>query len=103
MSASDTAGTSFEVAGNDYTSDKLSIKMALSHMESLVRVYNGYTIGPPSERFGWAFFVLSIRSDFQTGIESEFADMLAKYTKEQDRMKRFALFYLIILTLESVM
>ncbi len=92
MSSSNMAGTTFEVAGHDYTSAKLSIKMALSHMESLVRTYNGYTIGPPSERFGWVFFILSIKPDFQTSIESEFADMFAKYTKERDRTKKFALF-----------
>lgn len=86
------AGISLEIAGHDYTRDKLAIKMALSHVESLIGVYNGYTIGPPSERFGWTFFTLFIRPDFQIGIESKFADMLAKYAKEHDRLKRFSMF-----------
>lgn len=87
-------GISFEIAGHDYTGDKLSIKMALSHMESLVGIYNGYSIGPPSERFGWVFFTLSIKPDFQIGVESEFSDMLARYTKERrgDRLQIFTMF-----------
>ena len=86
------AGASFEVAGHDYVSDKLSIKMALSHVESLIGVYNGYAMGPPSERFGWIFFTLTVSPEFQAGIESEFSDILAKYVKEKDRSKRFAMF-----------
>ena len=91
MSAHD-AGVSLEIAGHDYIGDKLAIKMALSHMESLVGAYNGYEMGPPSERFGWTFFGLSIKPDLQAGIESEFSDMLAKYQKEKDDSKRFAMF-----------
>ena len=86
------AGVSLEVAGHDYTGDKLAIKMALSHMESLIGIYNGYSAGPPSERFGWTFFTLSISPEFQAGIESKFADMLAGYAKESDPGKRLALF-----------
>lgn len=92
LSKQGAAGTSFEIAGHDYTKDKLSIKMALSHMESLVGVYNGYSIGPPSTRFGWIFFILSIKPDFQLGIESEFSDMLAGYARERDRSRRLAMF-----------
>ena len=66
--------------------------MALSHMESLVGIYNGYSIGPPSTRFGWVFFNLSIKLDFQIGIESEFSDMFAGYAKERDRSQRLAMF-----------
>lgn len=92
LSEQGAAGTSFEIAGHDYTKDRLSIKMALSHMESLIGVYNGYFIGPPSTRFGWTFFTLSIKPDFQLGIESEFADMLAGYAKKRDRSQRLAMF-----------
>ncbi len=85
-------GVLLEIAGHDYAGDKLSIKTALSHMESLVGAYNGYSIGPPSERFGWTFFIISVRPNLRAGIESEFHDMLAKYAKEKDLSKRFAMF-----------
>lgn len=92
LSTSTDAGTTLEIACHDYIGDKLAIKMALSHVESLIGVYNGYSIGPPSERFGWTFFPLSIHPEFQVGIESKFADMLAKYAKESDRSKKLAMF-----------
>ena len=45
-----------EIGTKNYLDDLLTIKKALSHMESLVDGYNGYTLSEPSSKFGWTFF-----------------------------------------------
>ena len=49
-----------EVGTKNYVDDLLSIKKALSHMESLLGCYNGYVVSEPSTKFGWTFFKFSI-------------------------------------------
>jgi len=72
-------GTTFEVSTKNYSDDLLLIKKSLSHMETLVGGYNGYTLSEPSSQFGWTFFKLSFKPNLQHGIEEKFADMLNKY------------------------
>jgi len=71
--------TVFEVSSKNYSDDLLQIKKTLSHMETLVGCYNGYTLSESSSKFGWTFFQLSITPKLQNGIEEKFADMLSKY------------------------
>ena len=80
-----------EVRTKNYLDDSLSIKKALSHMESLVECYNGYSLGEPSLKFGWTFFQLVFKPDLQSGIEEKFSDMLAKY-QTADQPQKFAKF-----------
>ena len=80
-----------EVGTKNYADDLLSIKKALSHMESLVGGYNGYVLGEPSSKFGWTFFKLAFKPNLQTGIEEKFSDMLAKY-QWSDQPQKFAKF-----------
>ena len=70
---------SLTVKTKNYADDLLSIKTALSHLESLVGEYSGYTFSEPSLKFGWTFFTLSFNSSLQNGIAEKFSDMLAKY------------------------
>jgi hypothetical protein len=74
-----TLGIIFEISTKNYINDLLVIKKSLSHMETLVGGYNGYTLSEPSTKFGWTFFNLSFKSNLQQGIEEKFADMLSKY------------------------
>jgi len=80
-----------EVGTKNYADDLLSIKKALSHMESLVEGYNGYDLSEPSSRFGWTFFNLAFKPNLQNGIEKKFSDMLEKY-KWNDQPQKFAQF-----------
>ena len=80
-----------EVGTKNYVDDLLSIKKALSHMESLVDGYNGYAISEPSSKFGWTFFKLSFKPNLQNGIEEKFSDMLAKY-RSSDQPQKFVEF-----------
>ena len=70
-----------DIGTKNYLEDLLTIKKALSHMETLVGAYNGYEVSEPSPKFGWTFFKLSFKPNLQNGIEEKFADMLAKYDK----------------------
>jgi hypothetical protein len=80
-----------EVGTKNYVDDLLSIKKALSHMESLVGGYNGYALSEPSSKFGWTFFKLSFKPNLQNGIEEKFSDMIAKYDG-YDQPQKFAKF-----------
>ena len=80
-----------EVGTKNYVDDLLSIKKALSHMESLVSGYNGYVVSEPSSKFGWTSFKLSFKPNLQNGIEEKFSDMIAKY-EGNDQPQKFAKF-----------
>ncbi len=80
-----------EVGTKNYVDDLLSIKKALSHMETLVEGHNGYVLSEPTSKFGWTFFKLAFKPNLQTGIEEKFSDMLAKYPSG-DQQQKFANF-----------
>jgi len=71
--------SSLEVSTKNYSDDKLAIKMALSHLETLVGSVNGYLLSEPYSKFGWTFFKISLKPDLQEGIEKKFVDMIEKY------------------------
>ena len=80
-----------EIGTKNYLDDLLTIKKALSHMESLVDGYNGYVLSEPSSKFGWTFFKLSFKPNLQNGIEEKFSDMIMKY-RANDQYGKFAKF-----------
>jgi hypothetical protein len=80
-----------EVGTKNYVDDRLSIKKALSHMESLVGCYNGYLLSEPSSKFGWTFFKLSFKPSLQNAINEKFSDMIVKYDSI-DQLQKFAKF-----------
>ena len=76
-----------EIGTKNYSDDLLSIKKALSHIESLLGAYNGYILSEPSSKFGWTFFKLAFKPNLQNGIEEKFSDMLAKYQWSDNEQK----------------
>ncbi len=80
-----------EVGTKNYVDDLLSIKKALSHMESLVGCYNGYVVSESWSKFGWTFFKLNFKSNLESGIEEKFSDMMAKY-RANSQSEKFANF-----------
>ena len=76
-----------EIGTKNYLDDLLSIKKALSHMETLVSGYNGYALSEPSSKFGWTFFKLALKPNLQNGIEEKFSDMIQKYQKNDPQEK----------------
>ncbi len=80
-----------EIGTKNYADDLLSIKKALSHMESLVSGYNGYVLSEPLSKFGWTFFKLVFKPNLQNGIEEKFSDMIMKY-QANDQAEKFAKF-----------
>jgi len=77
----------FEISTKNYVNDKLAIKMAMSHMETLVGCINGYSLSEPYEKFGWTFFKIALNPDLQNGIEKKFADMIEKYQRSSPTEK----------------
>ena len=61
-----------EVGTKNYLDDLLSIKKALSHMETLVSGYNGYALSEPSSKFGWTFFKLALKPNLQMELKKNF-------------------------------
>lgn len=80
-----------EIGTKNYADDLLTIKKALSHMESLVSSYNGYILSEPSSKFGWTFFKLAFKQNLQNGIEEKFSDMIMKY-QANDQHGKFVKF-----------
>ena len=80
-----------EIGTKNYADDLLSIKKALSHMESLVDGYNGYVLSEPTTKFGWTFFKIAFKANLQNGIEEKFSDMINKYSWS-DKSEKFAKF-----------
>ncbi len=80
-----------EVRTKNYFDDVLSIKTALSHLETIVGEHNGYTLSEPELKFGWTFFKLAFKPNLQNGIEEKFSDMLEKYPSG-DQLQKFAKF-----------
>ena len=80
-----------EISAKNYVDDLLLMKKALSHMESLVGCYNGYLFSEPTTNFGWTFFKLAFKPNFQTGIEDKFSDMINKYrwSKPPEKFAKF--------------
>jgi len=72
--------TIFEISSKNYADDRLAIKMALSHMETLVGSINGYSLSEPYSKFGWTFFKIAIKQDLHNKIDKKFADMIEKYS-----------------------
>ncbi len=86
-----------EISTKNYSDDKLAIKLALSHMETLVGCTNGYVLSEPYSRFGWTFFKIALKADLLDGIEKKFADMIEKYqwSNQSEKFTKFMTDYLV--------
>ena len=80
-----------ELSTTNYLDDKLNVKKALSHLETLCEAWNGYTLGDPEEKAGWTFFKLKLKPELHEGIVKKFSDMLEKYrwSKPDEKFRRF--------------
>mgnify|MGYP000194462799 CR=1 FL=1 len=68
-----------EIGTKNYLDDLLCIKKHLSHMETLVGCHASYALSEPSSKFGWTFFKLEFKSNFQISVCEKFSDILIKY------------------------
>lgn len=85
-----------ELSSRNYLEDRLGVKRALSHMETLCGEPGGYELGEPKEMAGWTFFRLRIGPGLHACIESRFSDMLSRYrwSKPDEKFRRFLAEYL---------
>ena len=68
----------FQISSTRYDDDKILIIKALSHIQTLCEISNGYQLGNPVTRFGWTFVPLWIKPSLLTKIEEKFSDMIKK-------------------------
>ena len=80
-----------ELSTTNYLDDKLNVKKALSHLETLCEAWNGYALGDPEEKAGWTFFKLKLKPELHEGISNKFSDMIEKYrwSKPDEKFRRF--------------
>lgn len=71
--------TDLELGSADYAGSLLRVKTALSHLETLLGLRGGYSLGGPSSRMGWTFFTLSLGRELEEAVASRFAGMIGRY------------------------
>ena len=81
----------FQISSTRYDDDKILIIKALSHIQTLCEITDGYELGKPVTRFGWAFVPLWIKPNLLTKIEEEFSDMInkSKGKKHEEKITNF--------------
>ena len=57
-----------ELSTTQYLDDKLNVKKALSHLETLCEAWNGYILEEPEHKAGWTFFKLKLKPALHDGI-----------------------------------
>jgi hypothetical protein len=77
----------FQISSTRYDDDKILIIKALSHIQTLCEISNGYQLGNPITRFGWTFVPLWIKPSLLTKIEEKFTDMIKKSKGRQHEEK----------------
>ena len=82
--------TIIEIGTTNYEDDNLTIKKALSHLQTACHVTDSYMISKPTSKFGWTFFQLSLKPHFNSSLENKFADMIQKYRgKNEEKFIKF--------------
>jgi hypothetical protein len=83
--------TFFQISSTQYADDKILIIKALSHIQTLCEISDGYHLGNPVTRFGWTFVPLWIKPSLLSKIEEKFADMIkkSKGRKNNEKLTNF--------------
>ena len=70
--------TIFQISSTQYDDEKILIIKALSHLQTLCEITDGYQLGKPVTKFGWTFVPLWIKPILLSKIEEKFSDMIKK-------------------------
>jgi hypothetical protein len=83
--------TNFQISSTRYDDDKILIIKALSHIQTLCEISDGYQLGTPVTRFGWTFVPLWIKPSLLSKIEEKFSDMIkkSKGRKNDEKLTNF--------------
>lgn len=81
----------FEISSIDFLEDKRLINNALSDMASQFGMQNDFEFGQPTSTFGWTFFKLWLKPNFQMQITEKFDDMIrkSKGSKHDEKFTNF--------------
>ena len=82
--------TILEIASTNYEDDIFKIKRALSHLQTICEITDGYLLSKTDSKAGWTFCQLLLKPEFSLNIEKKFADMILKYKgKNKDNFREF--------------
>lgn len=82
--------TIIEIATTNYEDDIFKMKKALSHLQTICDITDGYLLSKPVSKFGWTFYQLLLKPGFNYNIEKNFSDMIQKYRgKNQEKFTKF--------------
>lgn len=83
--------TVYEISSTNYLDDKFTINNALSELAAKCGLQNEFDFGEPTSRFGWTFFKVWIKPNFQMKIEQTLADMIkkSKGSKHEEKFTNF--------------
>ena len=70
--------TILEIATTNYEIDLEIVSTAMTELQSLCEIKEGFLISKPMERFGWAFFKVLIKIELLSGMELKLGDQIAK-------------------------
>ena len=76
-----------QISTIDWPKDRVLFEDTLNTLEKLCDTQNGYILNEPVSKFGWTFFKLEFKSNFQISISEKFSDILAKYQYNDDAGK----------------
>ncbi len=87
--------TYFQISSTQYDDDKILIIKALSHLQTLCEITDGYQLGKPVTKFGWTFVPLWIKPILLSKIEEKFSDMInnSKGRKDYEKLTNFMISY----------
>ena len=81
----------FQISSTHFDDDKILIIKAMSHIQTLCEISDGYQLGNPVTKFGWTFVPLFIKPSLLTKIEEKFSDMInnSKGRKNDEKLTNF--------------
>lgn len=79
----------FELSTRRYDEEIILVKKAMTELEIICKVKNGFKIGEPFTRAGWSFFKIQISSDMFSIIEKSGMMHGARGYRIPEQMKNF--------------
>lgn len=83
--------TILEIATTNYETDLELVSSAMSKLQLLCEVTDGFLISEPVHRFGWTFFKILLKSELWTAMPFKLADSIqvSKGKKYEEKLVSF--------------
>tara|TARA_Y100000590_G_scaffold294815_1_gene332235 strand:- start:471 stop:788 length:318 start_codon:yes stop_codon:yes gene_type:complete len=80
-----------QISSTDWIEQQVILQDAMSTLEKLCDIDNGYLLNEPMSKFGWTFVDILLKPNFHMAIEQEFSDKIykSKGTKPTEKFVYF--------------